>query len=65
MSEKRAGNTHFGFNRHEAERLWWAAACVANAIAAGAGACIKDTLMEKELRDALKLKPGEFVDIHR
>lgn len=40
-----------------------AACCVANAIECGAGGMIKGTLMEKELRDALGLMPGEFVPI--
>lgn len=44
-------------------RLIEAAACVANAIQGGAGACIQGTLMEKDLRQALKLKQGEFVEI--
>lgn len=40
-----------------------AATCVANAIEAGAAGFIKGTLMEKELRDALGLKPGELRDV--
>lgn len=47
------------------DRLHEAACYVANAIATGAGGCIKGTLMEKELRDALWLKPGEMVDLPR
>jgi hypothetical protein len=42
-----------------------AAATVANAIHAGLGACIKGTLMEQELRDALGLKAGDMINIPR
>lgn len=39
------------------------AAAVANAIHVGAGAMIKDSMMEQDLRDALCLRYGEFVNI--
>lgn len=42
-----------------------AAASIANAIHAGLGACIKGTLMEQELRDALGLKAGDMINIPR
>ncbi len=45
------------------DKLAREASGVANMIAIGAGAMIKGTLMEKEFRDALGLKPGELVDI--
>lgn len=44
-------------------RLIEAAACVANAIQAGTGACVQGTLMEKHLRDALCLEKGQYVEI--
>jgi hypothetical protein len=47
----------------EFEKLWEAAACVANAIRVGAGSMVRDSLAEKELRDALGLKGAELVEI--
>lgn len=47
------------------EELQIAAACVANAIAVGAGGCISGTLMEADLRKALRLAPGVLVDISK
>lgn len=45
------------------DELYLAASCVANMISIGAGGMIQGTLMEKEFRDALNLKPGKLVDI--
>lgn len=45
------------------DELQLAAACVANAIAVGVGGQIHGTLMEADLRKALKLSPGVLVDI--
>lgn len=47
--------------RAEYDKLYGAALAVANAINAGLGGHIAGTLMEKELRDALGLKPGEWI----
>lgn len=49
------------FLHKKEEALVEAAASVANAIANGAGDMIRFTLMEKELRDALGLKPHDTV----
>lgn len=40
-----------------------AAAGVANALSVGAGSFIAGSLMEQELRDALRLKTGELVNV--
>lgn len=42
-----------------------AAACIANALHAGAGGFISGTLMEQDLRDALGLSDDEMVNIPR
>lgn len=54
---------YISIKRYEQLRL--AACCVANAIECGVGGMIKGTLMEKEFRDAIGLKPGEMVPIPR
>jgi hypothetical protein len=50
-------------DREAPRKLIDAAACVANAIAVGAGGMIQGTLMEADLRRCLCLKPGELVNI--
>jgi len=57
ISRRRADTSAMHF------RLKHAAMCAANAIHAGTGGLIKGSLLERELRDALGLGPGEFADV--